>query len=45
MLPAQRGVNVVSHNAGPLSFRVHKKFSAEREVVQFVWRVVDVEKE
>jgi hypothetical protein len=43
VLPAQRYVGVIGHDSSPLSLGVHKKFGPEREVVQLVWRVIDVE--
>jgi hypothetical protein len=33
MLPAQRRINVVGDNAGPLSLRVHEKFGSQGEVI------------
>ena len=43
MLPAQRAVNVIGQNSDSLSLGVHKKLGPEREVVQLVRLVIDVE--
>src|SRR5262249_49244398 len=45
MLPGQRGVNVVGYNTGPLPLRIHEKFGTQGEVVQFVWRVTDIQQQ
>jgi hypothetical protein len=45
MLPGQRGINVVGYNTGPLPLRIHEKFGAQGEVVQLVWRVIDIQQE
>jgi len=43
MLPSQRSINVVSDNAGPLPLGVHEKFGSQSEVVQLIWRVIDLQ--
>ena len=45
MLPTQSSIDIVGNYAGPLSFGIHEKFGSQREVVELVWRVVDVEQE
>ena len=45
VLPASRDVYVAGGDAGTLAVMVVEPLGAEREVVQLVWRIVDVEQE
>src|SRR5271154_3189917 len=45
VLPAQRRVSIGVRDSGALSVRIIEVFGAQRKVVQFVRRIIDVKKE